>query len=163
MPGFRYISWSEYGDLAETLAKRVGESGRKYDLVVGLARGGIPVSMVVSDRLGLKVDFLIVKSYRGIGKRTSPKILSTISENISGKRVLVVDDLVDEGDTLASVTRRLSRLEPLTLDTAVIFKKPWSKIEPNYFVQTTEKWIVFPFELNEVETLRKASDGRKLS
>jgi len=161
--GFRYISWSEYGNLAEALAKRVGESGKDYDLVVGLARGGIPVSMVVSDRLGLKVEFLMVKSYRGIAKRTSPKILSTLGGDISGKRILVVDDLVDEGDTLASVLRHLSKLEPRSLETAVIFRKPWSKTEPNFFVQTTDRWIVFPFELNEVETLRKARRRRRVS
>ena len=163
MRGFRYISWSEYGNLAEALAKRVGESGKDYDLVVGLARGGIPVSMVVSDRLGLKVEFLMVKSYRGIAKRTSPKILSTLGGDISGKRILVVDDLVDEGDTLASVLRHLSKLEPRSLETAVIFRKPWSKTEPNFFVQTTDRWIVFPFELNEVETLRKARRRRRVS
>lgn len=163
MPGFRYISWSEYGDLAEALAKRVGEAGKKYDIVVGLARGGIPVSMVVSDRLGLRIDFLVVKSYRGIATRTSPKILSALGEQIKGKRVLVVDDLVDEGDTLASVSRHLSELGARTLETAVIFKKPWSKTEPTFYMQTTDKWVVFPFELNEVETLRKARHGRRVS
>jgi len=163
LPSFRYISWSEYGDLAEALAKRISAAGKKYDLVVGLARGGIPVSMVVSDRLGLRVDFLKVKSYRGIAKRASPKISSTLTEDIRGARVLVVDDLVDEGDTLASVLRHLSKSEPRTLETAVIFKKPWSKTEPNFFIETTDKWIVFPFELNEVKTLRKARGRGKVS
>lgn len=163
MPGFRYVTWSEYGELAEALARRVGSANEKFDLVIGLARGGIPVSMVVSDRLGLDLDFMTVKSYHGIAKRATPKILPTLTEEIRGKRILVVDDLVDEGDTLASVLHHLRESEPRGLKTAVVFKKPWSKTEPDYFVETTDQWIVFPFELNEVETLRKVRDGEKSS
>ena len=104
MPKLRYLSWAQYGELVTKLADSVNASGEKFDLVVGIARGGIPVAMVVSDRLGSKIDFLNVKSYTDVGERVKPKILTTIIENISGKRVLVVDDLVDGGETMETVT-----------------------------------------------------------
>jgi len=155
MPNFRYISWSEYGNLAEALAEKVRAKGRRYDLVVGIARGGIPVAMVVSDHLSVKIDFVNVKSYNDIGKRTAPKILSTLTEGIRGKSILLVDDLVDQGDTMEFMKRHLEEQKPKILETAVMFKKPWSRVEPDYFLETVSEWIVFPFELGEAGRQRE--------
>ena len=155
MTDFRYISWAEYGNLAEALAEKVRSGGKAFDLVVGIARGGIPVAMVVSDRLGVKVDFINVKSYSGIAERSAPRILSTLTESVGGRRILLVDDLVDHGVTLDVLRRFLAEQKPELLQTAVLFKKPWSKTEPDYYLETVDKWIVFPFELNEVNRLRE--------
>jgi uncharacterized protein len=160
MPNFRYISWSEYGNLAEALAEKIRATGRRYDLVVGIARGGIPVAMVVSDHLDVKIDFVNVKSYNDIGKRTPPRILSTLTEGIAGKNILLVDDLVDQGDTMAFMKKYLMDQKPKSLDTAVMFKKPWSKAEPDFFLETVSEWIVFPFELGEVGRQRAEMEGR---
>jgi len=156
LPGFRYIGWEEYGGLAEALANKVLSSAKPFDLVVGISRGGIPVAMVVSDRLGVKFDTVTVKSYSGIAERGSVRIFPTLTEAIKGKRVLLVDDLVDQGDTMSSVKRFLDEMGAKEVETAVLIKKPWSETHPDYFLQTAEDWIVFPFELNEVNTLRKA-------
>jgi len=158
MPNFRYISWPEYGNLAEALAEKVRAKGNKYDLVVGIARGGIPVAMVVSDHLNVKVDFVNVKSYSDIGKRTPPKILSTLTEAIQGEDILLVDDLVDQGDTLTLMKGYLSEQKPRTVETAVLFKKPWSKTQPDYFLEEVSEWVVFPFELGEMGRLKAAME-----
>ena len=153
MPRFRYLGWSEYGRLLERLAKLVASDGT-FDLVIGIARGGLPVAMVVSDRLGTKVDFINVKSYDGIGKRGKPKILSTITEEIAGKQVLLVDDIVDEGDTMRSVTDYLLARGPAAIKTAAIFTKPWSSVRPDFCLGVVENWVVFPYERGEVRRLR---------
>ncbi len=156
MTEFRYISWPEYGNLAEALAEKVRSSGKAFDLVVGIARGGIPVAMVVSDHLGVTIDFINVKSYSGIAERDHPRILSTLTEGVEGKHVLLVDDLVDHGATMDIVKAYLGERGPSVLETAVLFKKPWSKFEPDYYLEVTDKWVVFPFELSEVNRLRAA-------
>ncbi|MGD0146813.1 MAG: phosphoribosyltransferase family protein [Nitrososphaerales archaeon] len=156
MTEFRYIGWVEYGNLTEALTEKVRSSGKAFDLVIGIARGGIPVAMVVSDRLGVKIDTITVKSYSGIAERGSIRILSTLIEEVEGKRVLLVDDLVDQGDTMIGVKEFLSTKGAKVVETAVLFKKPWSKTHPDYFLETTKEWIVFPFELSEVNGLRKA-------
>jgi hypoxanthine phosphoribosyltransferase len=157
---FRYISWPEYGNLAEALAEKVRSGGRKFDLVIGVARGGIPVAMVVSDHLGVKIDFINVKSYNGIAQRGSPRILSTVTENIRGKKVLVVDDLVDQGDTMETIEQHLFEQGPTLVETAVLFKKPWCMMEPDYYLEIVDRWVVFPFELTEVNRLRMAGGER---
>ena len=161
MPNFRYVSWSEYGNLAEALAEKVRANGKHYDLVVGIARGGIPVAMVVSDHLNVKIDFVNVKSYNDIGRRTAPRILSTLVEGVEGKDVLLVDDLVDQGDTLIFMKKYLDNQKPKSLETAVLFKKPWSRTEPDYYLETVSEWIVFPFELVEVGRQRAAMQGEE--
>jgi hypoxanthine phosphoribosyltransferase len=152
----RYISWPEYGNLAEALAEKVRANGKGFDLVIGIARGGIPVAMVVSDRLGVKIDFINVKSYNGIAQKGPPKIVSTLTEDIKGKKVLIVDDLIDQGDTMELVKRYLSGQSPLLLEAAVLFEKPWSRVNAEYCLEVVDKWVVFPYELNEVNRLRIA-------
>ena len=156
MAEFRYVSWSEYGNLAQALAEKVRSSGKTFDLVAGVARGGLPVAMVVSDRLNVRIDFINVKSYVGIGERGTPKIISTLTGEIAGKSVLIVDDLVDQGDTMKVVEEYLSGQNPTLLEVAVLFKKPWTKFEPDYYLEVVDRWVVFPFELGEVNRLRFA-------
>lgn len=145
----RYIDWQEFGRLAEELSRLVKERFRT-DLVVGIARGGLPLSLVVADRLGVPVDFINVKSYRGMGVRGEPKILSTLSEDLSDKSVLVVDDLVDEGDTMETVLEFIKRnFSAVEIHTAALFIKPWSRFKPDAYLDQVEEWIVFPWELRE--------------
>ena len=156
MTEFRYINWTEYGNLADALAEKVRSHPEKFDLIIGIARGGIPVAMVVSDHLNVKLDIINVKSYNGIKERNPPRILTTLTEAVKGKNVLLVDDLVDQGDTMARVSEYLQGQSPRVLKTAVLFKKPWSTTEPDYFLEIVDKWIVFPWEHGEVNRLRVA-------
>lgn len=162
MPKLRYLTWAQYGELVTRLADEVDSSREKFDLVVGIARGGIPVAMVVADRLGCKVDFINVKSYTDVGERTKPKILTTIVEGISGKRVLVVDDLVDHGETMETVTQYLGAEKPYGMKTAVLFTKPWSAFVPDFSLQTVDTWVVFPYERGEVRRSRSQKRQKEL-
>jgi len=154
LPKLRFLSWSQYGELVTKLSDEVASGGERFDLVIGIARGGIPVAMVVSDRLGTKVDFINVKSYTDVGERVKPRILTTITERITEKRVLVVDDLVDGGETMETVTRYLETERPLVMKTAVLFTKPWSSFVPDFSLQTVDTWVVFPYERGEVRRSR---------
>jgi hypoxanthine phosphoribosyltransferase len=156
MNEFRYINWSEYGNLAMALAEKVRSRGRSFDLVIGIARGGMPVAMVVSDHLGVPIDFINVKSSGGVARTNTPRILSTLTDDIEGKSLLVVDDLINHGDTIETVKQFLTDQKPRLVETAVLFKKPWSKVQPDYYLEVVENWAVFPFELSEVNRLRDA-------
>ena len=161
MTKLRYVSWAEYGRLSSKLVRRVRSSANRIDLVIGISRGGIPVAMVISDELGVKIDIINVKSYKGIAERGQPRIISTLTEDVNGKRVLLVDDLVDEGATMEAVVRYLSGEKPKELKTAVLFKKPWSKFEPDFYLEVLDEWVVFPWERGEVgRILAKQKDEK---
>lgn len=154
MPRLRYLGWAQYGEFVNRLAEDIASNEPRFDLVIGIARGGIPVAMVVADRLGTKIDFINVKSYTDVEKREKPQILTTIIEDISGRRVLLVDDLVDRGDTMETISHYLSAQGPKSIKTAVLFTKPWSSFQPDYSLQVVDSWIVFPYERGEVRRSR---------
>ncbi len=142
----RVISWTEFGRLAENLVLKIEASNRTYDLVIGIARGGIPAALEVANRLNLKIDFVNIKSYLNDRTRQKPQILSTISEKTEDCRILVVDDITDSGDTMKLVIKWLQQQKPKSIDTAALFMKPWSKLTPTYIVDTVSEWIIFPWE-----------------
>ncbi len=99
-------------------------------LVVGLLNGSF---VFVADlirqlhvrRLPLIVDFMTVSSY-GAGRRSSGRVrlLRDISVGVRGRRVLLVDDIVDTGRTLQLVQTILRRRRPALLKTCVLLDKP---------------------------------------
>ncbi|MDE1822707.1 MAG: phosphoribosyltransferase domain-containing protein [Candidatus Micrarchaeota archaeon] len=152
------LSWQIFGAKANELAKEVerelGGRGRP-DLIVGIARGGVPVAQVIADRLEIKMDIIRVKSYTGINERGEPAILSGLVDSVGDKRVLVVDDLVDEGHTLAAVVRHIKGEGASDVKTAVLFKKPWTTFEPDFVMAETNRWIVFPWDKGEYKRLSR--------
>ncbi len=150
-----YIDWAEYGRMASAFSRKISAKRKRFDLVIGIARGGVPLAMVIADKLGVKVDIINVKSYTGIGKeeRTKPRILSTLTDGIKGGRILLVDDLVEHGDTMKLVSAYIRKRKPKELRTAVLFKKPWSKFEPDYFLRKVDRWVVFPWDKGETRRL----------
>jgi uncharacterized protein len=149
-----HISWARYGKMADMMVKKIKGKRYKFDLVIGIARGGIPLAMVISDRLGVRIDLINVKSYYKSsygtrGKRTKPRIISTISSSLEGKRVLLVDDLIEEGDTMRLLRGYIEGMHPSTIKTAVFFRKPWSRFEPDFYIRTVDRWVVFPWEMGE--------------
>ncbi|MGC9075688.1 MAG: phosphoribosyltransferase [Conexivisphaera sp.] len=149
----RLVTWEEFGRLAESLTGSIVRGGRRHELVIGILRGGCPLALMVADRLGARVDFLNIKSYSGIGERSSPTVLSTITEDAAGKDVIIVDDLVDEGATMSFAVDFIGdRYSPKSVETAALFVKPWSKFIPSYHLGVVREWVIFPWELCEFGT-----------
>ncbi len=148
-----HLGWARYGTMANSLASMVKAKGTKFDIVIGIARGGIPLAMVIADAIEVRMDIINVKSYTGIRQRGKPMILSTLTSGIKGKRVLLVDDLIEEGETMHTVLGFLSKEKPLEIRTAVLFKKPWSKFEPDFYLKVVDKWIVFPWDRFETRRI----------
>jgi hypoxanthine phosphoribosyltransferase len=73
----------------------------------------------------------------------------------------LVDDLVDGGDTLETVTGFLSQGKPKSIRTAVMFTKPWSRPRPDFSLDVVEEWVVFPWERGEVARLTKRPRGTR--
>ncbi|MDE1851346.1 MAG: phosphoribosyltransferase [Candidatus Micrarchaeota archaeon] len=152
------LGWQEFGARAEELARRIerGMDGRgRYDIVVSIARGGTPLAMVLADRLDADMQIIDVKSYKGINERVEPQIMSKLKANLRGRRVLVVDDLVDEGHTLQAVVAHVKEKGAVDVATAVMFRKPWTNFEPDFHSGVTKRWVIFPWEEGEYKRLMR--------
>lgn len=143
---YRIISQAEFGKLADSLAEQITSSGLNFDLIIGIKRGGEHVAKALSERLGIERDCIRIESYNGVYEREKPRITEETKGSVAGKHILVVDDLIDEGNTLELAEAHLLEKGASRLETAVLFRKPWSRIRPNFCLEITTNWIVFPWE-----------------
>ncbi|MGH6624746.1 MAG: phosphoribosyltransferase [Burkholderiaceae bacterium] len=150
-----YVSWDEYHVLIERLALIVHESGWSFDSILCLARGGLRVGDVLSRVYDMPLAILAASSYRAAGGTQQGQLdigefITMATGSLSG-RLLLVDDLVDSGVTLARVVDRLrvrfAGIEEIR--TAVLWYKAVSTVRPDYFVDylETNPWIHQPFEI----------------
>ncbi|WP_019501021.1 phosphoribosyltransferase [Pseudanabaena sp. PCC 6802] len=161
------VTWQEYHQKIETLAYKIYQSGWEFNQILCLARGGLRVGDTLSRLYKLPLAILSVSSYGGTGDRTRGAI--TFSPTISmttqklGSRVLLVDDLVDSGTTLAQTLQWLKQhdvYEIEAIETAVIWYKACSAIAPDFYVDylPDSPWIHQPFEIYEHMDLSEMAD-----
>lgn len=147
------LTWSRFGDAARDLAQQVVDSGWFPDVVVAVARGGLLPAGAVAYALGVKaMGTMNVEFYTGIGATlTEPVFLPPLMDTstLTGKRVLVVDDVADSGRTLAKVMEAVADLgsasRPTEARSAVVYVKPSSVIVPDFAWRGTSQWITFPW------------------
>jgi hypoxanthine phosphoribosyltransferase len=101
-------------------------------LVVPLLTGTI---MFLADllrhlALPLKLDFMGVSSYREGTESRDLVITKDLRLEVRDRHVLLVDDILDTGRTLACVQDKLRRLKPRSLRTCVLLDKPSRRVEP---------------------------------
>jgi len=150
-----HVSWSEYNTLVERLALQVHESGWRFNQIICIARGGLRVGDVLSRIFELPLAILSTHSYAADGGTTRGELI--IAEHMTmtaprlGDRVLLVDDMVDSGHTLATVRKELPLRFPHMVDirTAVVWYKACSVFKPDYYVEylADSPWIHQPFEV----------------
>ena len=150
-----HVSWNEYNALVERLALLVHESGWRFNQVICIARGGLRVGDVLSRIYELPLAILSTHSYTSDGGTTRGELI--IAEHMTmtaprlGDRVLLVDDMVDSGHTLAAVRKELPLRFPHIADvrTAVVWYKAHSVFKPDYYVEylPDNPWIHQPFEV----------------
>jgi len=148
---YELIDWDGFYHLCLELVDRILASGRKFDKIIGISRGGLVPARVISDELD-NPDMVIVKVefYTDIYKvKPEPKVVHFPDTNLEGLDVLVVDDVADSGRSLECVSRLLREKGAKSVSIATVFYKPWSLVVPDFYVRTTEKWIVFPHEQRE--------------
>lgn len=124
------ISKEMINDKVKEMAERITNtySDESEDLiVVGLLKGSIVFmsDLIREIKLPVKIDFMTVSSY---GNSTTSsrevKILKDMSENIMGKNVLIVEDIIDSGLTLNKVMEILRNREPKSLKLCTFLSKP---------------------------------------
>ncbi|MBO1031276.1 hypoxanthine-guanine phosphoribosyltransferase [Mycobacteroides abscessus subsp. abscessus] len=120
---------------SEQVQARVRELGQQIDrdyagkelLLVGVLNGAIMVMADLSRAMSshCTMDWMAISSY-GSGTQSSGvvRILKDLSTDISGRDVLIVEDIVDTGLTLSYLVQNLQSREPASLEIMTMFRKP---------------------------------------
>jgi hypoxanthine phosphoribosyltransferase len=122
------LSSEEIEERVREMAERITEDYRGEEpLLVGILRGAV---VVLADlmrwvELPCEIDFMEVSSY-GASTSTSGvvRILKDLRENVTGRHVLIVDDIIDSGLTLSYLRRFLLGRKPASLEMLALLSKP---------------------------------------
>lgn len=151
-----FISWKTYYDSIEQLAYQINRSNWQFTHLVAIAKGGLRIGDTFSRIFDRPLAILSASSYYGELYRQQEKVkiapeLSSI-EPISPK-VLLVDDLVDSGETVLEVKEWLKEHYPHIeeIKLAVLWYKQKSKVVPDYYIKIipNHSWVHQPFEKYE--------------
>jgi len=146
------VSWDEAYRLSKVLAQKIKKSGFKPDIVIGIARGGLVPARIVCDFLLLRDLATIKVEHWGIAATVGKaKLKFPLPVDISGKKVLVVDDVVDTGDTYAVTMDYIKEKNPSEVRSAVLHYKSCSTFVPDYWAEKQDawKWIIYPWAAYE--------------
>ncbi len=157
------MSWEQFSDLAEGLAELI-KNDYKPEIIVGLTRGGWAPARVLCDHLGIKNLASLKVEHWGITATPdgSAKIKGDLNADVRDKKVLVVDDLTDTGDSMALAVNYIKSLKPVEVRTAVLLNIKGSKFVPDYYVKEIDwKWVIFPWNFFEdmKNIIPKVMDG----
>ena len=121
---------------SEPLQARIKELGAQISadypdgdlLLICILRGGVPFLVDLSRNMTIShmIDFMAVSSY-GVGARESSRsarVTLDLKTDISGKNVLLIEDIVDSGHTIASVLNMLETRQPKSLKVCALLDKP---------------------------------------
>ncbi len=159
-----YIGAEELLQDSFRLALEIYKSGFRPDFIVGVWRGGSPVGIAVQEILhvcGIHTDHIAIRTsyYQGIGQPGSEVRvhgLDYLVDNINADdSLLIVDDVFDSGLSIQAILESLRHRARRNMPTQLRIAMPWFKpdnnqtnLRPDYFLHESDKWLVFPHELD---------------
>src|ERR687894_79664 len=138
------VDWPLFGELSRALALRVA---RAYDpeVVIGVATAGVIPGAVVAAILGREFHSLIVsRRFRADTVRETPAVLGAAPHEVRDRRVLIVDETCDTGETLRLAKASVVNAGAAEVRTAVSFRT--GPYEPDFHAMATESAIVLPWD-----------------
>ncbi len=165
--GERIISEADIAAKVESLGARItADYAGRPPLLVGVLKGAV---MFMADiaraiRLPLDMDFMAVSSY-GTATKTSGvvRIVKDLDTDLSGRHVLIVEDIVDSGLTLSYLRKNLLSRHPASLEICTLLLKKGqqrTRFEIPYVGFEIEPRFVVGYGLDVAERYRNLPDIR---
>jgi uncharacterized protein len=148
-------AWNQIYDMLLTQAQKILSQHYLPDIAVGISRGGLVPARILTDLLETKeLTTLQIQFYTDIEQTLpEPTLKRPLTINLARKQVLLVDDIVDSGESLQLAKTHVQTQGAAIVKTVTLYLKPKSKVLPDFFGKQTSNWVVFPWDIKE--TLRK--------
>ena len=143
-----YYSFEKYSYDINNLVHQITGSGKFYDYVVGIVRGGAIPAVCLSHRLGIPMRTVSWSTFHNDQMR---EYALDIAEDIaSGKKILLVDDILDSGRTMKELLKDWECNRD-NIGVAVLIYNTQQELRPDFYGRSinrdTEKdWISFWWE-----------------
>lgn len=142
--GVLLVDWPLFGELSRALALKVARAFDP-DLVVGIATAGVVPGATIAAILDRPFHSVLVsRRYSEERERQTPAVLGAAPVEVRGKRVLLVDETCDSGDTMRLAVAALVNAGALEVRTAVSFRT--GDFVPDFHALATESAIVLPWD-----------------
>ena len=151
----KVVTWDETDKWAKGVVKKIRSSAFKPDIVVALIRGGLVPARLICDHLHIKNLFAVKVEHWGITAQADmkAKLVAGLDLDLKGKKVLVVDDITDTGESMLLSMDHLKTKNPAVLKSATFLHIEHSKFEPDFYDVFVPKnkwtWFIFPWNFHE--------------
>ncbi len=154
------VSEEQINEITTRLANTINDDYKNKELVIiGMLKGGIPFMMDVIKKINIhiEIDFMQTSSYYGGTSSKDLVFKKDIDTNIENKHILLVDDIVDTGKTLLTITNMLKERKAASIEIVTLLDKPEGRtvvLEPKYIGTTIPKEFVVGYGLDFNEKYR---------
>ncbi len=155
------ISHDEVVTAARELGQKLTEDYQgKNPILVGILKGSVPFMAELIKHIDthIELDFMLVSSYHGGTSSTGViNIIKDIDQDIKGRDILFVEDIIDTGKTLKSLKELFEGRQPASVKIATLLDKPEGRlveIEADYTCFTIPNEFVVGYGLDYDENYR---------
>ena len=148
------VSWSDIEKWCSAIRTQVVENFSP-EVIIGLSRGGLVPSRILSDSLWIK-DLLSIKTeHWGItATKSGQAVLNDPGKlNLRGRKVLIVDDITDTGQSMKLAYDFVKGQEPADIKTATMLHITRSEFVPDFYGELVDQnqwtWFIFPWNVYE--------------
>jgi hypothetical protein len=148
-------SWDELHENIKEIVKKIKKDNYRPDIVIALSRGGFVPARVICDLLIIKDLVSIKVDHWGVTATKDGKahLRYPINADLSGKKVLIVDDITDTGESMIIAKEFVEKLKPEKIKTAAIFHFKHSKFVPDYYSKELVNWVWVMWPWNYIEDM----------
>ncbi len=143
--GVKELSWDNFHQICKELTQRLPT--KDIDIILGVARGGLYPATLISGML--RKEFYPLRISRRINDKVeykNPKWKVDVTDDIKDKKVLIIDDIADNGQTLQIVAQRASEKGAKSIKTLTLVTHSWANPKPDYYGIESDELIIFPWD-----------------
>jgi uncharacterized protein len=143
--GVRPVSWDEFHGLCKALT--VASAPWKPEIILPIGRGGYYPGTLMAHIL--QIEVFPVRLSRRVDDQVvieTPRWLIEPPALVSGKRILIVDEMCSTGETITIVQQRVNELGASQARTAVLYAHTWGAQVPDYIGLITDELVMNPWD-----------------
>lgn len=138
----RFYSYDEFKIDVNKIAKEI--QPYNPDVILAIARGGMTLGHFLSEALEMRDLYSINSIHYDETKKLDTINIFNIPDLSKATRVVVVDDIIDSGETIVEIKKVLMQKYPhLQIKVATVFYKEKSLLRPDFVAREATEWIEF--------------------